>query len=200
MSAFVYPVVAIPPGAIIAEFKYCECCGCPFVRKFAPTQPYVTKTTRIYSVALTIEFDSELRKDHGDRYCAKCRSRSLLPDTKAQEEYKSQMPGTEIQMRHAMHLPRYDTSIFVRDRRELDAKRAPKLRREAVVKAFADKGTLTAEEMQELIPGCLTPALARMRVSASSDIKIRSVGRLASSTERGRGPAVYVLVSAKLLR
>lgn len=130
----------IPPGANIGmvyreelpadvkrlEMKYCEQCGISFVRKFAPT------TER-----LAVEFDIGplgwghkkcqvmRRRDHGERYCRKCRY-APVPELRVeqllteQEQYKIQLPGTPQQMGHATHLPKF--SIEARERMSQRAK------------------------------------------------------------------------------
>jgi hypothetical protein len=114
-TIYLYPEFSLPPSliAFAVEMKYCEQCGRPFSRKFAPTEPYkIERRHRHYNSVLTdeVEHPSELRRDHGDRYCSKCRF-APLPDIAAQESYKAQLPGTPNQMKHSMRLPKYDESL-----------------------------------------------------------------------------------------
>jgi hypothetical protein len=103
----------IPVGALIVEPKYCENCGRPFFRKQSATVPrLVPYLSDGRGFAHVDQSFSELRADHGARYCKPCMSRHLMPDVESQEEYRAQMPGSDEQMSHRhLHLPRYDDSL-----------------------------------------------------------------------------------------
>jgi hypothetical protein len=125
-TIYLYPEFSLPPSliAFAVEMKYCEQCGRPFSRKFAPTEPEVRKEQDVldsyrFSTFLAKgkrfrlsdkQFTVIRRRDHGVRYCSKCRF-APIPDIAAQEDYKAQLPGTQNQMKHSMRLPKYDESL-----------------------------------------------------------------------------------------
>ena len=203
----IYPPFSLPPDliAITCELKYCELCGCPFMRKFAPTELEERqeasgdgdwKALRKSGLITVIR-----RRDHGEKVCRKCRY-NPVPDIAAQEEYKAQLPGTPNQMRHSAHLPKYDTSLIPPESDWQKTRRLAKEWRTAVLAAFQAKGELTAEQMQNCIPGCLTPRIAIIRVRAAEKFgtfpAIKTVRFLPSVTGKGRGPGIYRLENKSL--
>lgn len=97
----------VPLGSLVLEMKLCENCSCPFVRARKSTVPFEART--IYD-------DMErLRRDINVRYCKRCQWKALTPVDLS--EYKEQFPGTENQMRHSIHLPKYDMRSPVIERR-----------------------------------------------------------------------------------
>jgi hypothetical protein len=128
----VYPEFLLPPSmiAILVEMKYCEQCGRPFSRKFAPTEPEVRKERLESQWGWTRNVSSGTitrirRRDHGEHYCSTCRFLPV-PDIAAQEAYKAQLPGTPNQMKHSMRLPRYDQSLAVLNGRKAQRESAKK--------------------------------------------------------------------------
>jgi|HubBroStandDraft_4_1064222.scaffolds.fasta_scaffold00021_65 hypothetical protein len=157
----------VPENAKVVELKYCELCGRSFPRKFAPTEVFEIRKTRYYSVAgYSDERPAELRRDKGQRLCSTCaRQPSLELNAeellREQEAYRQQMPGTEIQMRHALHLPKYRTQTSVqviprKKRKWRDCSTWTQL----IFEAFAKKPELTMVEICDALPGCLTPVEA----------------------------------------
>lgn len=205
----VYPEHVVPPGALVVEQKYCEVCGRPFVRRFAPTE--LVERKECYSLYDDVaDYVVYRRADHGQRYCGGCRSRALEPDVEAQDKYKAQMPGTENQMRHALHLPKYERPMgretqahantqlvqrrVRRPRAEMMAEVA--VWKARIIEAFTTKGQLTTEDMQALIPRCFTPVDAYMRV-VGAGFKLRVVGcEKAAPGCKGRGPRIYELCTS----
>ena len=82
-------------NAKLFEMKLCEHCGAAFMRPIAITAPFILKSDH-----------SEVRRDTGIRYCIHCQMRGTSPVDLS--SYKELHPGTEQQMRHALHLPKYD--------------------------------------------------------------------------------------------
>jgi hypothetical protein len=107
-----YPVLPtkLPDGLIILhlELKYCEACGSSFSREFSPTEVRGHDTVYVYGLG---DKEVELRKDRGDRFCGRCKSRQLLPDLRADELYRAQFPGSERQMKTRYQGPKYDESL-----------------------------------------------------------------------------------------
>lgn len=195
----VYAEHAIPEGCAAFEQKYCEVCGRPFTRLFAPTVPLETVSYSHHGVV----GESALRKDHGQRFCKGCRGRHLQPDIEAQEKYMAQLPGTAQQMRHAPHLPKYDhtlepvgcetsahkvSAIPVRRRKS----RVDYDWRSLVRAAFSAKPRMTAEDICEIMPDVYTPQQAYQRCWAGG-VKLRVVAHIHREGVRGSGPAVYEL-------
>jgi hypothetical protein len=128
LIGIVYPEHRID-GAIVC-LKYCEQCGCPFTRAFAPTEAVETRELEeIWEWAdkgahTTIgnmhnRLGKQLvgtrcvtrRRDQGQRYCRRCLREPVEAAIARQENYRAQLPGTEGQMRHSTYLPRYDESL-----------------------------------------------------------------------------------------
>ena len=109
---FAGPQPPLPPDIPKHELKYCETCGRPFARLFAPTfEVEQLEFDGVYTSHYDSGTISKRRRDHGQRYCKKCLF-NPVPNLKAQEDYRSQFPGTESQMDHrSIHLPRYDDSL-----------------------------------------------------------------------------------------
>jgi hypothetical protein len=194
----------LPPNVSRVELKYCEQCGKPFVRQFAPTQ---VKEERVYYSEYFFKLAKPVlvarRVESGERYCAKCkyapapelRAEKLLKD---QENYKAQLPGTPNQMRHSMHLVRHDESLkpkkpyLHKGKSMAEIREVTRAWHNAVIGEFAKKGKLNAEELQALIPGCwrLFDAVNRCRMGG---INIKRVAWFRREGVRGCGMGVYAL-------
>ena len=163
----------LPPDVSRVELKYCEQCGKPFVRQFAPTQ---VKEERVYYSEYFFKLAKPVmcvrRVESGERYCAKCkytpapelRAEELLKD---QENYKAQLPGTPNQMRHSMHLVRHEAPVGratsshrVNNRAE---RKTTRTRTdvtgwaEIIATALEQRTEVTMEELCGLLPRCYTP-------------------------------------------
>ena len=141
-----------------------------------------------------------VRKDHGERFCKRCRSRCLVPDVLSAENYKMQMPGTDKQMRHAIYVPKYDRQVKSGKKwsNGCEGKTRAQILQEAaawrtaVREAFAAKGRLTTEELQAIIPCCYSVYNAPTRCREAG-LRIKLVSRVCRKGIRGPGIGVYVL-------
>lgn len=99
-----------PEDSVILDLKLCENCATPFARRRnGGTQPYTIKDYAVFEKLSRCFGEVTLLRDVGVKYCVRCQAKALAPvDLSA---YKEQLPGTENQMRHAMHLPKYDESL-----------------------------------------------------------------------------------------
>jgi hypothetical protein len=193
----------VPENAKVVELKYCEICGRSFPRKFTPTEVFEIRKTRYWSCAgVSDERPAELRRDKGQRLCFTCaRQPSLELNAEEllrnQEAYRQQMPGTEIQMRHALHLPKYSAPNLTHmnppkgRRRNVAGNNTDTSQWEPLIyQAFAKTAELTVAQICDLLPGCLTPQQA-YRFCRNRAIPIERVRRLNHGFRGGCG--VFVL-------
>lgn len=189
----VYPEHRI--AGVVLEFKYCQQCGRPFTRPFAPTEPVVCMESESQAHWKWIRYTDPVevirRRDRGTKYCKTC-AYNPVPDLAGQEAYKAQLPGTEQQMRHAMHLPKYDATLVPLGR----ATQAHQIRNtvqrvkritepmesvaawtQAIYAALAERGRLTMEEICELIPTAYTPLQAYGKIRQHK-LRLVPVGKL----------------------
>lgn len=196
----------LPEGATLCQLKYCENCGRSFARPASGTVAYETRMERLYSVAgYSDERPAELRRDHGERYCHKCRHRQLEPDIKAQEQYKAQLPN-EREAKHdrVYQMPRYDKPVGGNTQSHAIAKTAAPARRKrsthaeilviaaAVTQAFVERGQMTMVDVQDYIPNCWTPQDAHIWCNGHG-IKLNRVGWERTEGIRGPGLGIYEL-------
>jgi hypothetical protein len=143
---------SVPPAALICDLKICENCGVPFMRKQnGGTLPFKVKQQSVEGLNCADGLNGslkELRRDVGVRYCVRCQAKALAPVDLS--EYKDQLPGTEIQMRHAMHLPKTDESLLkVQQANRKCGRRFGDWRTRLLV-AFARRGPLSMNQILEI--------------------------------------------------
>ena len=187
----------LPAGFRLMELKYCELCGVPFAREFAPTRVVGKDTVRLGGSILCWDKEIELRRGQGLRYCRACVGRELTPDLKADEAYRDQFPGSERQMRTRYQGPKYDGTLSP-DNRHLNPRKEgkawvgasmadkPKRKRDVpeeiaawkakVMEAFVADGRLTLEQLQDFVPRCYTPTQAYHKLRYFG-LRIRRVGQ-----------------------
>jgi hypothetical protein len=202
----------VPPGAVVMELKTCENCGCAFARRFAPTRVVGRDTVHVNGNQLGgLDIEIELRRGQGSRYCKECVGRSLMPNLAEQEEYRDQFPGSESQMDHrSMHLPRYDDSLLPPEargkftqahkiagtigdhRRKRCSAQEMMAWKQDLVRLFAERGSLSCEDMQGMIPRCYTPKDAYMRVIGAG-FKLAFVKYGERISKFGRPPKIFRL-------
>lgn len=189
----VYPEHRI--AGVVLEFKYCQQCGRPFTRPFAPTEPVVCMESESQAHWKWIRYTDPVevirRRDRGAKYCKACAS-NPVPDLVGQAAYMAQLPGTEQQMRHAMHLPKYDTTLvpagratqahqinstLQRAKRITESPESIAAWKQVVYAALAERGRLTMEEICGLIPTAFTSLQAFQKVKYYG-LGLVPVGRL----------------------
>lgn len=173
----------IPAGAQVMELKQCENCVRSFLRPRAGHRAVVVKNKNYDG---TIEENSIIYKDTGERFCKECRSRLLQPDESAQEIIKEMLP-TEGQMRHSNHLLRYRSEL-PRPRQRYGNWRM------RVTEALVARGPLSAEELQEIVghKDSDSPFMT-LSLFRSSGFKLVRVGNAARRLVNGRPPGLYTL-------
>lgn len=202
----------VPAGAVVCEFKYCEVCGRPFVREFAPTVPFVQREQDASSWGRKVFYSQpvtrERRRDHGARFCKGCRGRHLEPDVAAQEAYREQLPNDrETKKRRVYQMPDYRSLNPVgratashkmteasapprRGKRHLSQLERDKW--QACVKALLRERPATLEELCELIPNAATPQEAAIRLRYAA-IRLSRVGDAPRRVESGPHPGLFAL-------
>lgn len=205
----------LPKNVIRCESKYCEICGKSFVRPFAPTEPVMREERDPHNVwgrKITYgpAYVVERRRDHGQRFCAGCRGRSLEPDTEAQERYKIQLPTErEARKNRAYGMPDYrnlnpvgrataahkvNASPILQRRCKRILSQLERDKWQACVKALLRERPATMEELCELIPNATTPQDASIRLRYAA-ISLRRVGNAPRRAENGPYPGLFVLAS-----
>jgi hypothetical protein len=214
---FAGPSAPLPADCVVLCLKYCELCGVPFSRKFSPTRVVGHDTVHLNSSVGGfggLDLEVELRRSSGIRYCKKCVGNALMPNIEEQEAYRAQFPGSESQMDHrALHLPKYDDSLLpasLRGKRtqshminatisDYRRKKCSPEQTEAwkieLRKLFAERGTLSCEDMQGVIPRCYTPKDAYARVYAAG-FKLEFVKYGERLSRFGRPPKIYRLAES----
>lgn len=164
--------------------KYCEICGAPFSRDFVPTVPRFVEELEHVRVTGSgthyrrefAKIQKELRRDVGKRLCRECTTQPApwLRAEQLQEKqlsYKDQLPNLDI-IHASSHPVKYDRSLspMGRDTSAHRASQRPQRRKvptgyykqrkrealEALENSFRERGRLSVEDMQGLIPGCFT--------------------------------------------
>lgn len=198
-----------PPTAVIVEMKYCETCGRPFQRRFTPTVVTGHKKQKLAVVGHGyLECDSEIRRDKGRKYCDRCLYMPLDPQLQGallaeeQEKYKEQMPDSipvhfiryprEAPVGRQTQAHQLSRHLEYRDRwkksRENNDKERALLRA-----AFAARGVLSTEDLQEVLPHCygLDDVQDRLLCLSMRKYLVRAGSRRRPGVQ-GKGIALYI--------
>ena len=137
----------VPPGAIVLEPKACENCVKIFFRLRASLREDLVRDeeTGIYNLVF---------RDTGERFCAECKSRVLLPAKT--DDYREMIPTAQVSMRFRKNLVKYDNSLAPK----VDRRHEPRLVKrqkwflnwQGLLRiAFNEHGQLTAMQISEIV-------------------------------------------------
>ena len=165
----------VPEGYIVLEIKQCENCPGSFSRERGSTV----------------------------KYCGRCRARALMPDLISLQTLRDMLP-TPAEMKHADHLPHYDTSLVEPvNRVQARHMRVPSKKRsyrrygnwkERLEATFRVKIRLTLEEIQDVI-GCPGGPDAASTLCRNSGFKLTRVGNALRKVPRGKAPGLYSMAA-----
>lgn len=185
----------LPEGAVVVASKYCELCGKLFFRPPAATEPYYVEEIELCRITNRqgefVKIQHELRRERGKRFCNSCQARPITLEDRVkelcaeQDKHAAQLPDLD-KLHRSTHPIRYG-----RPRRTNGHDISW---RAVVVKAFQEKGTLTTEQLCDLIPGCYTPAQAYQMCKWA--LKIVRVGFGPRLVAKGVAPGLYALPGA----
>lgn len=176
----------IPPNAVVMELKHCENCTRQFLRPRSETQPFIIHQAHngFYPNDPT---EKELRRDHGQRYCADCIARQLQPADDI--KYREMLPN-EIVVKHSFHMPKYDRpnagkGLTIQQRIQRKQQWMIKLLEE-----FSKSGAMTAHDMREITGlGSAVLQCVRMAGIEATPVGFRNLPRGGA----GRASALYAL-------